>query len=140
MKISKRTIDLLAEARRLYRLAASSMYSDTNGSLHLAGISTSAVEQLYYNDTPCRDLPGFASVSELIDMVGPVKLSQDQYDEYACIEVSLGDTKAMCLVNKELPGLHDLQWLSSLEENTAVNSRDGDSDSDSNAERSVIDK
>ena len=128
MKVSKHTIDLLAEARRLYRLADASMYSDTNGLLHLAGISTSAVEQLYYYDTPCRDLPGFASVSELIDMVGPVKLSQDQYDEYACIEMSLGDTKAMCLVNKELPGLHDLQWLSSLEENAAVNSHDGDGD------------
>ena len=134
MKVSKHTIDLLAEARRLYRLANASMYNDTDGLLHLAGISTSAVEQLYYNDTPCRDLPGFASVSELIDMVGPVKLSQDQYDEYACIEVSLGDTKAMCLVNKVLPGLHDLQWLGSLEDSTAVNSCDGD------AKQPVIDK
>ena len=134
MKVSKHTIDLLAEARRLYRLADASMYSDTNGLLHLAGISTSAVEQLYYNDTPCRDLPGFASVSELMDMVGPVKLSQDQYDEYACIEMSLGDTKAICLVNKELPGLHDLQWLDSLEYNAAMDSRD------SNTKRPALDK
>ena len=139
MKVSKHTIDLLAEARRLYRLANASMYSDTDGLLHLAGIGTSAVEQLYYNDTPCRDLPGFASVSELIDMVGPVKLSQDQYDEYACIEVSLGDTKAMCLVNKELPGLHDLQWLDSLEYNAATNSGVA-VDTNTDTKRSVIDK